>query len=132
MITKLLAKSRNLKRRIEHRLRPIDWDDQASPMFSATNIHYEIAEKTRGVDVGGIPIPFRIRGGTVRDAVCALPSGMRAPTFDWKRGQRIGEAGKPGPPSGERGGIYLVIRSVHGGPHPTCRRPHQTHRRNAG
>ena len=54
MITKLLAKSRNLKRRIEHRLRPIDWDDQECPMLAATNIHYEIAEKTRGVDVGGI------------------------------------------------------------------------------
>ena len=54
MMSNLLANSRNLKRRIEHRLRPIDWEDQDSPMFSATNIHYEVAEKTRGVDVGGI------------------------------------------------------------------------------
>lgn len=54
MITKLLAKSRNLKRRIEHRLRPIDWEDQEVPMLSATNIHYDVAEKTRGVEVGGL------------------------------------------------------------------------------
>ena len=54
MITKLLERSRNLKRQIEHRLRPIEWEDQASPMLSATNIHYEVAEKTRGIDVGGI------------------------------------------------------------------------------
>ena len=60
MITKLLAKSRNLKRRIEHRLRPIDWEDQESPMFSGTNIHYEVADKTRGTDVGGIGASRRL------------------------------------------------------------------------
>jgi hypothetical protein len=54
VIKKLLAKSRNLKRRIEHRLRPIDWEDQECPMLSATNIRYDIAEKARAVDVGGI------------------------------------------------------------------------------
>lgn len=54
MITKLLERSRNLKRQIEHRLRPIEWDDQESPMLSATNIHYDVAEKARGIDVGGI------------------------------------------------------------------------------
>ncbi len=54
MTTKLLAKSYNLKRRIEHRLRSIDWEDQESPMLSATNIHYDVAQKTRGIDVGGI------------------------------------------------------------------------------
>ena len=54
MITKLLERSRNLKGRIEGRLRPINWEDQESPMLSATNIHYDVAEKTRGVDLGGI------------------------------------------------------------------------------
>ena len=54
MITELLEKSRKLKQRIEHRLRPINWEKQESPMFSATNIHYDVAEKTRGIDVGGI------------------------------------------------------------------------------
>ncbi len=60
------------------------------------------------IDVGGIRSPFRIRGGTVRDTVCTLPSGMRASSFDWKRGQRIGEAGNPGPArdTHEAGGIY--------------------------
>jgi hypothetical protein len=52
--TKLLKDSGIRKRRIEHRLRPIDWDDQVVPMLSATNIHYEVAEKSRGIGVGGI------------------------------------------------------------------------------
>ena len=54
MMKKLQERSRNLKRRIEHRLRPIDWEDQASPMFSESNVRYEIAGRTRAVDVGGI------------------------------------------------------------------------------
>ena len=54
MITKLLERSRSLKRRIEHRLRPFDWEDQESPMLSATNIHYDVAGKSRAIDVGGI------------------------------------------------------------------------------
>lgn len=54
MITKLLDKCRNLKRRIENRLRPIDWEDQECPMFSATNIHYDVATKARGSTLGGI------------------------------------------------------------------------------
>ena len=58
------------------------------------------------IDPGGVRIPFRIRGGTVRCPVCTLPSATRASSFDWKRGQRIGEAGNPGPPW-ERGGIYF-------------------------
>jgi len=54
MSRKLQQRSRNLKRRIEHRLRPIDWENQDSPMISASNVHYEVAEKTRGINVGGI------------------------------------------------------------------------------
>ncbi len=45
---------RNRKRRIEYRLRHRDWPNQAKPMFSARNIRYELAEKTRGLGVGGI------------------------------------------------------------------------------
>ncbi len=45
---------RNSKRRIEHRLREIQWPDQPVPMFSATNIHYEVGVKTRALDSGGI------------------------------------------------------------------------------
>jgi hypothetical protein len=45
---------RNRKRRIEYRLRDRDWCDQEHPMFGAPNVHYEVAERTRGFGVGGI------------------------------------------------------------------------------
>jgi hypothetical protein len=48
---KLLAKR---KRRIERRLRKIQWADQRRPMLSGSNIHYEVADKTRAVGCGGI------------------------------------------------------------------------------
>jgi len=44
----------NGKRRIEHRLRPIQWAAQDWPMFSASNIHYEVAGRTRAISCGGI------------------------------------------------------------------------------
>jgi hypothetical protein len=51
---------RNRKRRIKYRLRDINWEDQPQPMFSARNIHYEIAERDRGLDVGGIGAIHRL------------------------------------------------------------------------
>jgi hypothetical protein len=45
---------RNRKRRIENRLRNRDWCDQASPILGARNVHYEVAERTRGFGAGGI------------------------------------------------------------------------------
>jgi hypothetical protein len=48
---KLLAKR---KRRIERRLRKIQWAEQARPMLSGVNIHYEVADKSRGLGCGGI------------------------------------------------------------------------------
>jgi hypothetical protein len=45
---------RNRKRRIEYRLRDRDWCDQERPMFGAPNVHYEVAERTRGFAVGGL------------------------------------------------------------------------------
>jgi hypothetical protein len=45
---------RNRKRRIEYRLRDRDWCDQEQPMFGAPNVHYEVAERTRGFGVGGL------------------------------------------------------------------------------
>ena len=48
---KLLAKR---KRRIERRLRKMQWADQPGPMLSGSNIHYEVADKTRAVGCGGI------------------------------------------------------------------------------
>lgn len=45
---------RNRKRRIERRLQPRAWSQQAQPMFSGRNIHYEMGEKTQAVGCGGI------------------------------------------------------------------------------
>ena len=46
---------RNRKRRILRRLDPErGWSDQAEPIMRASNIHYEMAEKARAVNCGGI------------------------------------------------------------------------------
>ena len=45
---------RNRKNRIARRLAPRAWCEQPEPMFSATNIHYEMADKTHGHCYGGI------------------------------------------------------------------------------
>ena len=42
------------KRQIERRLERRNWPEQPEPMFRARNIHYEVSEKTRGLEVGGI------------------------------------------------------------------------------
>jgi hypothetical protein len=46
---------RNRERRIERRLDPDRaWSDQSEPMLGASNIHYEMADKTRAINCGGI------------------------------------------------------------------------------
>jgi hypothetical protein len=45
---------RNRKKRIERRLAPKNYEDQPSPMFKASNIHYEMAERDRAINCGGI------------------------------------------------------------------------------
>jgi len=46
---------RNRKQRITRRLDPKRaWSDQAEPMMAARNIHYEMAEKGRAVNCGGL------------------------------------------------------------------------------
>src|SRR5512137_1122019 len=45
---------RNRKRRIERRLAPKNWEDQARPMLKASNIHYEMAPRVQGINCGGI------------------------------------------------------------------------------
>lgn len=45
---------RNRKRRIERRLAPRNWEDQARPMFKASNVHYEMAERVQATPCGGI------------------------------------------------------------------------------
>ena len=53
-------KLRNRKRRIEYRLRDLVWEAQPNPMFSATNIHYDLSERTRGLGTGGIGAMHRL------------------------------------------------------------------------
>ncbi len=55
-------KQRMLKRqrRIEHRLRDRQWESQASPMFRARNIHYDVADRDRALDAGGIGLMHRL------------------------------------------------------------------------
>ena len=45
---------RNRKQRIDRRLKPKNWDDQARPMLKASNIQYEMAERTAAMNCGGI------------------------------------------------------------------------------
>ncbi len=42
------------KRRIAYRLRDRDWPAQDEPMFRASNIHYDVADRTRAMGYGGI------------------------------------------------------------------------------
>ena len=42
-------KLNNRKRRVQYRLRDINWAPQDEPMFKAGNIHYELADRTRGL-----------------------------------------------------------------------------------
>jgi hypothetical protein len=46
---------RNRKRRIEYRLRDKEWAPQDRPMFAGSNLHFEIAERTRAIEAGGVP-----------------------------------------------------------------------------
>jgi hypothetical protein len=45
---------RNRKQRIQRRLGPKNWQDQPRPMFQASNIHYEMAQRVGAVPCGGI------------------------------------------------------------------------------
>ena len=47
-------KAEKRTRRIRRRLAKRHWDAQARPMFSASNINYDVAERTRALGVGGI------------------------------------------------------------------------------
>jgi len=49
--TKIL---RNRKNRIVRRLAPKNWEDQPRPMLKASNIQYQMAERVRAVNCGGI------------------------------------------------------------------------------
>ncbi len=84
IIRKRLA---NAKRRIEHRLRPIPWEEQPNPMFSASNIQYEIAERSRGLPVGGIGAIHLVAQKSGWVALLACPAVLfepgAMPTLAW-------------------------------------------------
>jgi len=48
---KILARD---KKKLQKRLEPKSWADQAEPMFQAVNLHYEMAEKSRAIGFGGV------------------------------------------------------------------------------
>jgi len=52
--------SANRKRRIQYRLRDIRWSEQPEPMYTASNIHYELSDRIRGIDTGGIGAMHRL------------------------------------------------------------------------
>ena len=60
---------RSRKRRIQRRLAPKNWEDQARPMLQASNIHYEMAPRVQGINCGGIGALHLMvqRLGLVRD-----------------------------------------------------------------
>lgn len=51
---------RNRKRRIQRRLRDVHWPDQPEPMYKASNIHYDLSVRARGLDTGGIGAMHRL------------------------------------------------------------------------
>ena len=62
------------KRKNQYRLRDIEWEDQARPMFSASNIKYGLADKTRRPACGGIgAIHTLARQSGLIDRNAALP-----------------------------------------------------------
>ena len=42
------------RRKLERRLRRIQWEEQQQPMLNGTNIHYEMSEKVKAISCGGI------------------------------------------------------------------------------
>ncbi len=42
------------RKKLERRLRRIQWEEQQHPMLSGTNIHYEMSEKVKAISCGGI------------------------------------------------------------------------------
>jgi len=48
------ARARKRKRRIQRRLRERQWAAQDEPMFRASNVHYDVADRSRAMGCGGI------------------------------------------------------------------------------
>ena len=56
MHAKIRRQLKNRKRRIQRRLDKTKLGNLSQPMFTASNIHYEIADRTRGMAHGGIGV----------------------------------------------------------------------------
>ena len=54
MTPKIQRQLQNRQRKIRRRLDKKDVRDCSQPMFTASNIHYEIADRVRGIASGGI------------------------------------------------------------------------------
>ena len=84
MNTRIQKQLLRRKRRIERRLDKTDNRGCEKPMFTASNIHYEIAERTRAVGAGGIgAIHLLARKIGLIDAIDRLSKKLR---------ERIGES----------------------------------------
>ncbi|MBU0717685.1 MAG: IS1380 family transposase [Planctomycetes bacterium] len=65
-------KEANCKRRIANRLRRRNWRDQPAPMFTASNIHYDLSGRDLGLICGGIGAMHLLAKRTgLRDAIDA-------------------------------------------------------------
>lgn len=54
MITSKYQELARRKQRIQYRLRAVGWRARATPMFTASNIQYDLIERVHGLKVGGI------------------------------------------------------------------------------
>ena len=45
---------RQRKRKLQQRLRRKQWEEQSQPMLAARNVQFEVADRTRAIDCGGI------------------------------------------------------------------------------
>jgi len=68
---------RNRKRRIQYRLRHRKWEPQDKPMFTASNIHYELADRVRAVGPGGIGAVHLLARRTGLGRSCAYTRYLR-------------------------------------------------------
>jgi len=69
-VNKTLTKRlRQRKQRIRYRLRNEQFNDRPDPMFSATNIHYEMSNRTRGIAYGDIGAMHLARQAALVEAI---------------------------------------------------------------
>lgn len=60
MNPKVRKKLERRKRRLEKRIDPTDLSGMGQPMFTASNIHYELADRAQGIAAGGIGLVHKL------------------------------------------------------------------------